>query len=326
MLDDKTRLSIAFMRAVLAGKTFQDIGNDHGLTGSAISQRIKSLALRLCTSGFLVDVNPAALNFVNKLREHKEQIEAALYRIESGDFSPKTSPPKAVLSLREIIAVLHRASLRSVAPLRDVALVHIALMTGAKPVEVAMMRISDYLNPDGSVRDVSLMRASIAYNQRERPLFFQNSDSLSAIDAYLAQRRESQATRHAAYRGFKPNERLFLNNAGKPFDIVCRQGEERRNYTSQEFVNTYTRILARSGIRSMRLQVLRRTLAHRMLERGASEEQIGALLGIADGKNIRKLLPLRPSLQDVMRDIFPLGTEIPAAHPAAQGAFSQNDE
>ncbi|MDR0735554.1 MAG: hypothetical protein LBF51_01760, partial [Zoogloeaceae bacterium] len=72
MLDNKTLLSIAFMRAVLAGRTFQDVGRDHGLTGNAVAQRVKSLALHLCTSGLLMDVNPNALGFINKLREHRE--------------------------------------------------------------------------------------------------------------------------------------------------------------------------------------------------------------------------------------------------------------
>ncbi|MDR1662427.1 MAG: hypothetical protein LBR95_08415, partial [Azoarcus sp.] len=165
MLDNKTLLSIAFMRAVLAGRTFQDVGRDHGLTGNAVAQRVKSLALHLCTSGLLAGVNPDALGFINKLREHREHIEAALYRAESSNLLLQKPQPKEVLSLHEITVVLHRAGLRSLAPLRDVALVHVALMTGAKPVEVARMRISDYLNRDGSVRSVSLVRARIAYNQ-----------------------------------------------------------------------------------------------------------------------------------------------------------------
>jgi integrase len=330
MLDDKTKQSIVFMRAVLTGKTFSDVGYDHALTGNAVSQRIKRLALRLCTSGFLMDIKPEALNFVNKLREYREQIEAALYRIESGDLLFQKPQTKATLSLSEIAGVLHRASLRSIAPLRDVALVHIALMTGAKPVEVARMRISDYLNRDGSVRNVSVMRANIAYNQRERPLLFQNANSVSAIDAYLAQRRESQETARTTYCGFRADEFLFLNDVNCPFNIVCIRGVESRKYTSPELVDTYTRILARSGLH-MRLQIFRRTLARRMLVRGASEGQIGAILGIADGKNIRKLLPPPPSLEDVMKDIFPLDTNNPATpprliSPPSRESFSGSDE
>jgi integrase len=311
MLDKKILLSIVFMRAVLGGRTFQDVGRDHGLTGGAVSCRVKRLALRLCTNDLLAGINPKALNFVNKLREHGEQIETALCRFESNGFPLQKPSPKLMLSPREIAVVLHCACLRSSAPLRDVALVHVALTTGAKPIEVARLRISDYLNRDGTVCDASRMRADIAYNHRERPLFFRNSDTVSAIDAYLAQGRESQETGHMAYRGFSPGEFLFLNDAGKPFKVVCRQGVEGNKYSSQELVDTYSKILARSGMRGMRLQVFRRTLARKMLERGASEEQIGIILGIADGKNVRKLLPPRPSLGELMKDIFSASADSP---------------
>jgi integrase len=310
MIDSMTLLSIGFLQAVLAGKNYQDLGQDHGITGNAIRYRVRTLAMQLHLNGFLTDVNPKALNYINKLRSYKEKIEAALDQFVSNDASfPRIQRYKGALNESEIKSLLRRAGLRTATPLRDVALIHISLMTGLKPIEIARLRIEDYLTMDGKVREISQVRANIAYNHRRRPLFLTNKDSVSAINAYLSHRLGTQETDHLVYRGLNPKDFLFLNDAGKPFKVARRQGfDGNNNYTSKELVDTYNRILMRSDIYGMQYQVFRRTLARRMHERGGAEGQICIVLGIADRKNIRKMLPSPPPVDELMRDIFPIST------------------
>lgn len=307
MIDDMTLLSIDFLRAVLAGKNYQNLGRDHGVTGNAVRYRVRMLAMQLHLNGFLTDVNPKALNYINKLRNDKEKINAALDRfIADGMPLPRIQKRNAVLDAREIAALMWRAGLRTATPRRDVALAHFSLMTGLRPIEIARLRIGDYLARDGKLRECSQVRATIAHNRRARPLFLMNRDSIVAIDAYLSERLGAQTADRLTYRGFNPRDFLFLNDAGKPFKVIRRRGFDGNNYSSKELVDTYKRILMRSDIHGMQYQVFRRTLAHRIYGRGGTEEQIGLVLGIADRKNIRKLLPPNPPLDELMRDLFPL--------------------
>lgn len=272
--------------------------------------------MQLHLNGFLTDVNPKALNYINKLRNDKEKVNAALDRfIACGVPLPRIQKHNKVLDAHEIAALMWRAGLRTATPRRDVALAHFSLMTGLRPIEIARLRIEDYLARDGTVREISQVRAAIAYNRRARPLFLMNKDSIRAIDAYLSERRSTQGADRLAYRGLNPRDFLFLDDAGKPFKVTRRRGFDGNNYSSKEIIVAYNRILMRSDIHGMQYQVLRRTLARKMQGRGGTEEQIGLVLGIAERKNVRKLLLPHPPLDELMRDLFPLPASGLGGHP-----------
>jgi hypothetical protein len=58
----------------------------------------------------------------------------------------------------------------------------------------------------------SWIAAEVAYNGKERPLWWSNTKVVNAIDKYLAYRVESGhgiATRKAAYRGLDPESPYF---------------------------------------------------------------------------------------------------------------------
>ena len=63
--------------------------------------------------------------------------------------------------------MIHRAGLRTPTPLRDMALIHVVLATGARPLEVARLEIADYLEPGGAVRACSVMRAAVSVNRNQ---------------------------------------------------------------------------------------------------------------------------------------------------------------
>jgi len=109
----------------------------------------------------------------------------------------------------------------------------------------------------------------------------------------------------APYRGFDPDEHLFLNNDGEPFKMRCTRSTKKLYYNSQQLVDTFRRILGRSNIPGISAQTLRNTVALWLNRRGADEGQIGTLLGISNRQNVRKLLPAPPSLADLMTDLYP---------------------
>lgn len=169
MHSESTRLSIAILRAVLAGETYDTVAADYHLTRTAIEHRVKRLARLLQRQVGIDGFNPEATGYVHKLRAHKDDVEAALVRFEAGELRPPAQPQ--ILTDKDVWTVIRRAGLRSPMPLRDMALIHIVLATGARPLEVARLEIGDYLNPDGSVRSCSEMRTEVSVNRKPRPLF-----------------------------------------------------------------------------------------------------------------------------------------------------------
>lgn len=68
--------------------------------------------------------------------------------------------------------------------------------------------------------------------------------------------------------------------------------------------DTYRKIFRRIGFPGVSALSVRRTVATRLFERGAAEEQIGEILGISDKKSVRELLPkLYQPLQAVVREL-----------------------
>lgn len=312
MHSESTRLSIAILRAVLAGETYDTVAADYNLTRTAIEHRVKRLARLLQRQVGIDGFNPEATGYVHKLRAHKHDVEAALVRFEAGELRPPAQPQ--ILTDKDVWTVIRRAGLRSPMPLRDMALIHIVLATGARPLEVARLEIGDYLNPDGSVRSCSEMRTEVSVNRKPRPLFFRSSAAIKAIDAYLGHRLVQQGRAPQAgetYRGFDASARLFLNDAGLPYVVHCLDAEGRPRFLCRQMLDTYRKIFKRVNMQGLSAVALRRTVALRLDARGADEEQIGLILGITEKQAVRELLPPRPDAVELMTDLYP-DADIPA--------------
>jgi len=305
MHSESTRLSIAVLRAVLAGETYDIVAATYGLTRTAIEHRVKRLAKALQRQVGIQGLNPEATGYVHKLRASRDEVEAALMRFEAGEIAP--AAPPLVLSDKDVRTMIHRAGLRSPTALRDMALIHIVLATGARPLEVARLEIGDYLNPDGTVRSVSEMRAAVSVNRKVRPLFFRSASAVKAIDAYLEYRRVESGwlpDTGVPYRGFAPSDRLFLNDAGLPYVVHCHEVEGRPRFLCRQMLDTYRKIFKRINMHGMSALTLRRTVACRLDARGADEEQIGLILGITEKQAVRELLPRRPEMAELMTDLY----------------------
>lgn len=305
MHSESTRLSIAILKAVLAGETYDVVAATYGLTRTAIEHRVKRLAKLLQRRVGIAGLNPEATGYVHKLRASRPEVEAALVRFEAGETVP-AAPPQ-VLSDKDVRTLIQRAGWRSPMALRDMALIHIVLATGARPLEVARLEIADYLSVDGAVRSCSEIRAAVSVNRKARPLFFRSAPAVKAIDAYLEHRlRESGRVPDpgARYRGFSPDERLFLNDAGLPYVVHCHEVEGRPRFLCRQMLDTYRKIFKRINIHGLSALTLRRTVACRLNARGADEEQIGLILGITEKQAVRELLPRRPDMIELMTDLY----------------------
>jgi integrase len=304
MESDSTSISIAMLKDVINGETYHVVATKHGVTRTAVERRIKALARTLSREVGIDGVNEKGLGFADRLRQSKVAILAALDRYTPTAFQKR--PAARTLSDEEIELALHRIRTRSPFPHRDMALLYILLISGARPLEIARLEVRDYLNIDGSVREASVMRAEVAVNCKARPLFFASRKAKETIDRYLTERlRRIPGTEQAiSYRGFEPNDRLFLSDAGAAFEIVSCAESGQTRFLCRGIHDAYRKIFRRTGLEGVSALNLRRTTAARMLARGAVEEQIGEVLGISELKAVRELLPdLRQPLQSIVQEL-----------------------
>ncbi|RJG00587.1 site-specific integrase [Noviherbaspirillum sedimenti] len=301
---DSLLLSIAMLQDVVNGKTYEAVAAAYGLTRTAIERRVKTAALRLFREAGIDGINEDGLAFVQRLRACRTAITAAIQRYE-----PRRADRKRVgriLSDQDIEMAIQRTRQRSPCAQRDVALLCVLLTTGARPLEIARLEVRDYLEADGSVREESVMRSEVAVNRRSRPLFFASDKVREAMDRYLTDRTGGHpgVAGTLPYRGLAPDSRLFLTEKGMPFEIHCHGAQGQRRFLCRGILDTYRKIFRRIGLPGASALSVRRTVANRLYERGAAEDQIGEILGISEKKSVRELLPRqRQPLQSVVRGL-----------------------
>ncbi len=196
------------------------------------------------------------------------------------------------LTNNEIRGIADRLSRYSSQPEGDLALFYLMLTTGAKPLELARLRVQDVIAPSGAMRSEIGLSAGSSINGVARPLFIKSEVTVEAIVAYV---RHRVAKRHGVepttrYSGLDPRSPLLLNHDGQAYEIVESPGHGGKRTLCRGILDACRRVFRLSGIDGLCAATLRRTLARRLSDRGATIEQIGAALGIKDRKAIRELL------------------------------------
>lgn len=207
----------------------------------------------------------------------------------------------------EVREIANRISLASTQPERDLALFYLMLTTGAKPLELARLRVKDVITTSGTVRSEAKLPSTIAINGCSRPVFFKSEVVVGAIEAYA---RHRAARRHGVlssskYGGLDPNSVLLLNGEGQAYEIVESSGQGHSRHLCRGILEACRGIFRMSGVPGLCGSTLRRTLALRLLDRRATIAQIAEALGFKDRSSVRKLLKLpRTSLSVLFDEII----------------------
>ncbi|MBU9236600.1 tyrosine-type recombinase/integrase [Burkholderia multivorans] len=188
-----------------------------------------------------------------------------------------------VIEERQLRHMLKVAAVTGESPLRDVALLYVLYGTGMMLTELASLTVRDYLLESGLVRKESAIRAAIAHNGRERPIFWVNVKVVGALDAYLAYRvvqRHGVTTRKTAFRGLDPDGPLFLRADGEPYRLTARRSATGTVcYSCDALSQVFRRLHAQAGIEGGHALAGRRTFSVRMHRKGFDLRHISELLG-----------------------------------------------
>lgn len=293
--------AIEMLKAVIDGDTYDAVAARFGVTRTAVERRIKSIATRLCKAVGIDGMSAEGVTFVHRLRQHRGAIMVALANFElPTPYGPRQT---RVVSTEEITQALRRIRGRSNRPWHDQALFYMLFATGARPLEIARLEVRDYLKPDGSVNRKSEMRAEAAIAGKPRPLYFASTRLDELLAPYLQERLEQKLGlgEQGAYRGLEPRSRLFLSPTGMGFEITPYGDAGQRRYLCRAILETYRKLFRYSELEDVTALSVRHTVASRLYDRGADEDQVGLLLGISQRSAVRELLPRRkPTISELV--------------------------
>lgn len=296
--------AVLMLKAVVDGETYSAVAARFGVTRTAVERRIKAIALQLIQSTGIDGLNDQGISFAKRLRQHRDAILVAL-----DDFVPaEPYGPREVrlVSATELTRALALIKMRSRRPWHDQALFHILFVTGARALEIARLEVRDYLLPDGSVRSESEWRPEAAINGKVRPLYFQSTVLDGLLAGYLQERVEQGLGlgEVGRYRGLHPGSRLFLSAAGEGFDITPYGAGAQKRYLCRAILEAYRKLFRHAELRGVTSLSARHTVAARLYERGADEDQVGLLLGIGQRSAVRELMPRRkPTMLELVKEL-----------------------
>lgn len=296
--------SVEMLKAVVDGETYGKVAARFGVTRTAVERRIKAIALELSRSVGIEGLNEKGITFAERLRLHRDSILLAL-----ADFVPaKPYGPRAVriVTAADLAQALALVKARSHQSWHDQALFYMLFVTGARPLEIARFEVRDYLMPDGQVRHESELRSEAAINGKARPLHFRSKNLDALLGPYLQERLEQglELGTQGDYRGLNPGSRLFLSPTGQGFVITPYGTGRQRRYLCRAILEAYRKLFRYAELEGVTSLSVRHTVAARLFERGADEEQVGLLLGIAQRSAVRELMPRRrPTLSELVNEL-----------------------
>ncbi len=213
---------------------------------------------------------------------------------------------RPILTDEQIETGAHRIRVRSSQPLEDLALYYMLFATGARPLEIARLEVRDYLESNGDVRCVSVVREEVAINARSRPLYFRSVRLDNALEPYLAARVRSKAELENVghFRGLNPRSRLFLSASSQGFEVIPIGKGGTRRFLCRGIQEAYRKLFQYAEFERLTAMTARYTVAERLYLRGADDSQVGLLLGIAERSAVRQRFPRRlQSLEELTKDL-----------------------
>jgi hypothetical protein len=92
MHDASILRSIAILKAVLAGETYEAVASAHRLSRTAIEHRVKRLARLVQRKVGIDGLTPEAAGSLHRLRAARDEVEAALDLFEAGERCAEAPP------------------------------------------------------------------------------------------------------------------------------------------------------------------------------------------------------------------------------------------
>jgi integrase len=303
--DEIALRSTEMLRAVVGGATYEAVALRFGISRTAVERRVKSIAVQLTQEVGVDGLREEGAAFVRRLRMRRDAVLSALDQFTPGMASG--GRPARVLSVVEVARGATRIKGRASRTWHDLSLYYLLFATGLRPLEVARLEVGDYVGVDGSVRRESELRESTAINGKARPLYFINSRLDEALDAYFQERLKDGHGLGTPdnYRGLDPDSRLFLGPAGEPYQITPNGEPGQKRHVCRAVLEIYRKLFRYADIKGLSTQSARLTLMSRMYARGADEDQVGVILGIADRSAVREQLPRpKPMLAELLDEVI----------------------
>lgn len=283
------------------GLSYREAGARHGIARSTAEKQVKALVRLAGSQTPIGTLRGSDLSSLALLRGAREAVLKAVQAFDPAATAGGSAPD----ANEDLVAAVKSLRAQSENANRDVALLLLLFSTGAKPLEIASLRVRDYLSEDGQVRECSEIDRPDRGQLRGRQFYFMSGRLCSAVDAYLEERlrRSLGVSGQPTYRGLEPSSGLFLTKDGRPFEVKARSATDPRP-CCPVLVATYRRILARAGLPGMTMQSARRQVAQRLVARGATRRQVGELLGIVHQRSVKRLLRrAAPSIEHLVRDM-----------------------
>ncbi|HQC97016.1 MAG TPA: site-specific integrase [Aquabacterium sp.] len=297
--------SIQMLRSVVDGATYEAVALQFGISRTAVERRIKSIAVQLTQEVGVDGLKEEGAAFVRRLRLRRDAILVALDQFTPA--APSGERPARVLSETEVAQGATRIKGRASRTWHDLSLYYLLFATGLRPLEIARLEVRDYVRVDGSVCRESELREDAAINGKSRPLYFINSRLDEALDAYFQERFKDGHGLGTPdrYRGLDPDSRLFLGPAGEPYQITPNGEPGQKRHVCRAVLEIYRKLFRYADIKGLSTQSARLTLMSRMYARGADEDQVGVILGIADRSAVREQLPRpKPMLAELLDEVI----------------------
>jgi integrase len=191
--------------------------------------------------------------------------------------------------------------------IRNVALLYTLFGTAMTPAEICKITSDDFLKSDGAVRKKHLVRAEIAYNGNERPLFWANTKLVGAIDEYLAWRVEHGIGlgTPGRFRGLDPHSALFHNSrSGGGFTLTSYVKDGVQRESAMVLSALYRKLFSQAGVEGQALSG-RRTFAVKMARQGKDPVIVREILGLASISATRDIMKGDPARMDkIVASIF----------------------
>lgn len=181
--------------------------------------------------------------------------------------------------------------------IRNAALLYTLFGVALTPAEICKLTVHDYLQADGTVRKRHLVRAEVAYNGHQRPLYWANPKLVAAIDAYLNWRVETQLGlgTPGMYRGLDPHSALFQNGrSGGGFRLTSYVKDGVQRESAMVLSALFRKLFAQAGVDGQALSG-RRTFAVKMARQGRDPAVVKEILGLASLSATRQIMKGDPA-------------------------------